>query len=167
MKGKEKENQRQNAVSSAKQEKEKHRQMCKELSGSSHEELCIAVIQSAYEAFPKNVSKDLATTIVTQMMQEMAPKDPMEAMLCAQIIGLDAQGMQYLARAESDGNWLCHTEAAINMGIKLLRLKNETIETLMRYRKKGEQRVVVQHINVNDDAKAIIGDINTTNERGG
>ena len=147
--------------------KEEEKQMFKELSGSSHQDLCASIIQSAHEAFPKNISKDLALSITIQAMQELAPQDPMEGMLCSQIVGLDAQGMQYLTRVESEGNWLCHTEAAVNMAIKLLRLKNETIETLMRYRRKGEQKVVVQHINVTDDAKAIIGDISTTNRGGG
>jgi hypothetical protein len=46
------------------------------------------------------------------------------------------------------------------------------IETLMKYRRKGEQRVVVQHVNVNDGGKAIVGlfqsgaQKNEENERG-
>ena len=80
-------------------------------------------------------------------------------MFASPITGLNAKGMRYLARAENDENWLCHTESSIKMAVKLLRLKNETIETLMRYRRKGEQKVIVQHIKVADDAKAIIGDI--------
>ena len=145
--------------------KEEEKQMFKELSGSQHQDLCASIIQSAQEAFPKSTSKGLALSISTQAMQEMAPQDLIEGMLCSQIISLNAQGMRYLARAESDGNLLCHTEAAVNMAIKLLRLKNETIEALTRYRRKGEQKVVVQHINVTDDARAIIGDLN--DNRGG
>ncbi len=44
-------------------------------------------------------------------------------------------------------------------GIKLLRLHNETTKAAARYRRKGEQKVVVQHVNVNDGGKAIIGNM--------
>lgn len=142
-------------------EEEKSSKIYKKICGLSHEESCMSMIQSTFEAFPKNVSVDMALSVTGQMLQDMAPADPIEGMLCSQIIGLNAQGMRYLARAESDENWICHTEAAVNMAVKLLRLKNETIEALTRYRRKGEQKVVVQHINVNDDAKAIIGDISS------
>ena len=32
-------------------------------------------------------------------------------------------------------------------------------EALARYRRKGEQKVVVQHVNVNDGGKAIVGNM--------
>jgi hypothetical protein len=43
--------------------------------------------------------------------------------------------------------------------MKLLRLHNETIEILDRYRRRGGQTVVVQHqhVQVNDGGRAIIG----------
>ena len=31
------------------------------------------------------------------------------------------------------------------------------VDTLTRYRRKGEQKVIVQHANVNDGGKAIVG----------
>lgn len=45
-----------------------------------------------------------------------------------------------------------HTKTAI----KLLRLHNETIEALCRYRRKGEQRVVVQHVNVVGNMECVL-----------
>jgi len=57
-----------------------------------------------------------------------------------------------------------------NLAIKLLRLHNETIETLGRYRRGGEQKVTVQHVNVNEGGKAIIGNVSgvgETNKNGG
>jgi len=129
--------------------------------------LCESILQLTSEAFPKNMSRDFALEVTYQTLDAIGPSDPIEAMLASQITSLNAQGMRYLARAESDENWLCHTESSIKMAVKLLRLKNETIETLMRYRKKGEQKIVVQHINVSDDARAIIGDIKTHNGGGG
>lgn len=140
--------------------KERQAQIIQKISGSPHEQLCESLLQLTSNAFPKNMSKESALEVTYQTLDSIAPSDPVEAMLASQITSLNAQGMRYLARAEQEGNWLFHTEAAIKMAVKLLRLKNETIETLIRYRKKGEQKVTVQHINVQDDAKAIIGDVN-------
>jgi hypothetical protein len=49
----------------------------------------------------------------------------------------------------------------LNRAIKLGRLYNETLEALNRYRRKGEQRVTVQHhhnqqVNVSDGGKAVV-----------
>ena len=55
-----------------------------------------------------------------------------------------------------------HIDDCMNRTAKLSRLYNETLETLMRYRRKGEQKVVVQHVQVNDGGKAIVtGDFQT------
>ena len=77
-------------------------------------------------------------------------------LLCAQLAVLHFQGMQCLGSAES-ADWHKHIEANLNYAVKLLRLQHETIETSMKYRRKGEQRVVVQHMNVNEGGKAIVG----------
>ena len=82
----------------------------------------------------------------------------LEAKLCAQCTALYAQGMQYLSRVEKS-DMMCQIEFNMKCAIKLLRLHNETTEALARYRRKGEQKVVVQHVNVNDGGKAIVGNM--------
>jgi hypothetical protein len=53
--------------------------------------------------------------------------------------------MARLSKLASSEN-VRNSEAQANIAIKLLRCHNETIEALSRYRRGGEQRVVVQHI---------------------
>lgn len=146
-------------ISKSTPDQSRNKKIYKKCTGIENEPLSISLLATTWEAFPKNFSKEDAGQIAVLAMHELSPRDALEGMLCSQIVALDAQGMRYLARAESDENWLCHTEAAVNMAIKLLRLKNETIEALTRYRRKGEQKVVVQHIQMNDQSKAIIGDV--------
>lgn len=119
----------------------------------------LSLVKSVYSSLPKHVKDNETPKIVIHSLIELGPKDPIEGLLCSQIMALDAQGMGQLAKAEIEGSLLCHTEAAVNLAVKLLRLKNETIETLMRYRRKGEQKVIVQHINMNDESKAIVGNL--------
>lgn len=132
----------------------------KKILGTEFEQLAYSTLLATIHAIPKNRQGECSNLErAMQAIHELAPKDHLESTLCAQITALDAQGMRQLSRAEAEGNNLILTEAAVNMAVKLLRLKNETIETLMRYRRNGEQKVVVQHINLNDSSKAIIGDI--------
>jgi len=53
---------------------------------------------------------------------------------------------------------MCHADHYGNKAIKLLRLHNETIEALNRYRRGGEQKVTVTHAVITD--KAIVNNFN-------
>ena len=82
--------------------------------------------------------------------------DPTERRLLAQAEELFNLGMDCLARSRS-ASLLCHTESFTSQATKLLRLHNETVEALARYRRRGEQKVVVQHVTVNGNGPAVVG----------
>ena len=65
--------------------------------------------------------------------------------------------MEYLGRTNNEGQTPQGIDTNVNRSTKLFRLYNETLETLMRYRRKGEQRGIVQHVNVENGGKAIVG----------
>lgn len=50
-----------------------------------------------------------------------------------------------------------------------MRVYNETIETLSRYRRGGEQRVIIQHqqVNLSGQAKAVVGNFHSEGGGGG
>ena len=52
---------------------------------------------------------------------------------------------------------MCQNDHWLKHAIKLLRLHNETVEALSRYRRKGERRVVVQHVTIEGGGQAIVG----------
>jgi hypothetical protein len=64
--------------------------------------------------------------------------------------------MSLLARTRGDMGDECKA-LYIKMATKLLRLENETIEVLTRYRNRGAQKYVVQHVNVEGGGRAIVG----------
>lgn len=96
--------------------------------------------------------------LMMQSLAETQPRDLNEARLCLQASTLYSQGMGYLKKA-NDSAMLCHSEFYMKSAIKLFRLHNETLEALTRYRRGGEQKVIVQHVNVNDGGQAIVGAI--------
>lgn len=129
-----------------------------QLTGTHDQDVAIEIIDRAVSAMPLTHRQDYNTNVIYQSLSDCEPKDAIEAKLCAQSTTLYAQGMQYLSRAEK-ADMLHQADFYMKSAIKLLRLHNETVEALSRYRRKGEQKVVVQHVNVNDGGKAIVGNV--------
>jgi len=129
-----------------------------ELTGTQDQDVALEIINRAVFAMPVTHKQDHNTNVIYQSLSDYEPKDAIEARLCAQSTTLYAQGMQYLSRAEK-ADMLHQADFYMKSAIKLLRLHNETVEALARYRRKGEQKVVVQHVNVNDGGKAIVGNM--------
>ena len=84
------------------------------------------------------------------------PKDELETMLAMQMVAVHMATMTFTRR-------LAHVETldqqnsaerALN---KLSRTFAMQLEALKRYRTGGEQKVVVQHVNVNEGGQAIVG----------
>lgn len=49
----------------------------------------------------------------------------------------------------------------LNGASKLLTRHHETLEALLKYRRKGEQRVHVEHVHVHGGGQAIVGNVTT------
>jgi hypothetical protein len=93
--------------------------------------------------------------LIIESLNEFEPADYFEAQLYTKAVALYDQGMNYLSCA-STSKLIDHIEKYQKWAVKLLRLHNETIETLTRYRRKGEQKFVVQHVNVSDGGQAVV-----------
>lgn len=136
----------------------------KKLTATTDSEIAAEIMCKGSNAMPNKSEFGRNTNIVLQSLADSEPKDATEARFCAQSTVLYSQGMQYLSRAEG-ADMLCHKEFYMKCAIKLLRLHNETIEALNKYRRGGEQRCVVLHVHVNDGGKAVVGGV--FNEGGG
>lgn len=129
----------------------------KKLTGAKDYELGLNILFKGVFAMP-GTDRTENTNVALQTLSDSMPKDVTEARLCMLEAALYAQGMQCFNRAERE-NMIPQREYYIKNAIKLLRLHNETIETLNKYRRGGEQRVVVQHVQVNDGGKAVVGGV--------
>jgi hypothetical protein len=84
----------------------------------------------------------------------IAPRDEAEAMLAAQMVGVHWVAMDLLRQVGATGNRILFNDAG-NLVVKLLRTYTAQLEVLKRYRSAGEQRVIVQHVNVTADQAAV------------
>lgn len=95
------------------------------------------------------------------------PQDEVEGMLVSRLIALHFQSMNFLSRTLYQDQTSEGIDLNVNRSTKLMRLYNETLETLMRYRRKGEQKVIVQHVSVNEGGKAVVNGQFLSNGDGG
>ena len=91
---------------------------------------------------------------------ETDPQDPTELMLATQMATIHNTVMRYSALAMKDEQTIELASFYVNSITKMMRTYTTQVEALSKYRTKGQQKITVQHVNVNDGGQAVIGDIN-------
>jgi len=90
----------------------------------------------------------------------MEPKDSIEAMMITQMIAVHEMTLLMSEKALITEQPNEFVEQNINRVTKLCRSYASLVEAFNKYRTKGQQKITVQHVNVNDGGQAVIGDIN-------
>jgi hypothetical protein len=88
----------------------------------------------------------------------IGPRDETEAMLAAQMVATHAAAMELLRRA-MQAQYRHNLQDAGNLAVKLLRTYAAQLEALQRYRGKGQQKVMVEHVHVHQGGQAIVGNV--------
>ncbi len=121
--------------------------------GTSDAELVSEIINHSTNAMGGH-SQEKKQNALIQYLADSQPQNTTEAKLYAQAHVLFSQGMLFIGYARNE-NMVCQQEHYLKNGFKFLRLHDETLQTLDRLRRK-EQRIVVQHVTVNDGGQAAI-----------
>jgi len=87
-------------------------------------------------------------------ISDIKPKDTIEAMLASQMLAIHNATMKSLSRANGLLSSRSYKEIelgskAFNVANKLARTYTTQMEALQRYRGKGQQKMVIEHVNVN------------------
>ena len=127
--------------------------------GTSSQEFMDGVLrQLANAVSPGKDADEEAINFALAVIAGIEPKDELETMLAMQMVAIHLATMTFTRR-------LAHVETldqqhgserALN---KLARTFAMQLEALKRYRTGGEQKVVVQHVNVNEGGQAIVGTV--------
>ena len=97
------------------------------------------------------------------IMAELQPTGALEALLSVQMIGVHRTAMRFIARATVPGQTAEGADLNVLRATRLMRLFTEQLEALSRLRgKSGQQRVVVEHVTVNQGGRAIVGAVSAT-----
>ena len=127
--------------------------------GTSSQEFMDGVLrQLANAVSPGKDSDEEAINFALAVIAGIEPKDELETMLAMQMVAIHLATMTFTRRlAHVETLDQQHgSEGALN---KLARTFAMQLEALKRYRTGGEQKVVVQHVNVNEGGQAIVGTV--------
>jgi hypothetical protein len=94
------------------------------------------------------------------ILSGIQPQDELEAMLAVQMIGVHNVAMETLQRAMLAGQTFEGKQVNVNQATKMLRTFAAQMEALKKYRTGGQQKMVVEHIHVNEGGQAIVGNVN-------
>lgn len=103
------------------------------------------VLSFAHQVLGKD---ECALNALVAAIAELKPRDPLERRLIAQALLVHHKAAQALVRA-SQTRWDDEREAQENRALKFMRLFSQQMATLQKYRRNGQQTVVVNHVVAN------------------
>lgn len=133
---------------------EEHRDRLLEATGCEDVRLAERLLCEVADALPEGQPTTSRLESAGSMLASLAPRNPLEGMLCVQMAAVHQVAMSLLASVDThDGG-----PAAV-AATRLLRTFSMQVEALARLRSPGvtEQRVIVQHVTVADGGQAVIG----------
>jgi hypothetical protein len=138
----------------------------KHIGGSSSDAANAIVFNQACKSLWTAHSDDETRTIqdqaVAATMAGIAPRDELEGMLAAQMIGIHSAAMEAMRRAMLAEQTFAGRQESLNQANKLSRTYTMLLDALNRHRGKGQQLVRVERVTVNEGGQAIVGVIGTS-----
>ena len=124
----------------------------KNISGVRGENLLAALLPDLVASFSDIADYQIRFNAALEALEALQPRDANELMICIQIIALHRKGMDFMTRSQGSDKYA-------SFATKLLRLHSEKVESLMKYRRKGQQVVHVEHVHINQRGQAVIGNL--------
>ncbi len=101
------------------------------------------------------------------IIHDIEPRDDIEAMLVSQMITTHMLSMSRASSANNNENNINIADKIINQMTKLNRSYLAQMDALNKHRGKGQQKMTVEHVHVNEGGQAIIGNVdNGKNQEG-
>lgn len=101
-----------------------------------------------------------------ELYESLEPADGAEGMLAMQMVGTHDAALECLKRAALPGQTFEGRDMALKHAHKLMSLYTQQLATLNKHRGKGQQKVTVEHVNVQAGGQAIVGNVEA-GQRGG
>jgi len=94
-------------------------------------------------------------------ISDLEPQDNVEAMLITQMVAIHDMTMDCSARALNHEQTFEGKELNINASTKLSRSFVNLLSALNKHRGKGQQKMTVEHVTVNEGGQAVVGNIDS------
>lgn len=116
------------------------------------------IIQTCLASSPDKKSSQKSMNASIAAMTEIGPRDAAEGLLITQMVAIHNQSMAMMRKVH-DLDRIEQIEKYLNLVTKLQRTFIAQMEALNKHRRKGQQKVIVEHVNVNEGGQAIVGSV--------
>jgi hypothetical protein len=148
--------------SKTKQEEGQFEQGLIEALGVADNDLQLHFLQQAIHSVrPTNESAvDGQMNTILALMHEINPRDGIESLLAIQMVNTHHLALEMMRKATLPQQTVDGVDRNVNRAAKLMRIFNSQLDTLQKLRGKGQQKITVEHVNVNEGGQAIVGEVN-------
>lgn len=95
------------------------------------------------------------------IIEALDPADSTQLLLAAQLASMHKLSQKLLSQAYNSQR-LDHIQIFINLAVKTSNVFNQQISVMQKLKCGGQQKVVIEHVSVNNGSQAVIGTINTS-----
>ncbi len=131
--------------------------------GTTDHDFCNGLLNQLLNASKQGEASEDGANFMLAVVKGIEPRDQIETMLAAQMAAVHMASMTF-ARRLAHVETIPQQDSAQNAFNKLTRTFAAQVEALKRYRSGGEQKMVVQHVNVAEGGQAIVGNVNAPAE---
>mgnify|MGYP000686272952 CR=1 FL=1 len=96
---------------------------------------------------------------IMPLLLDIAPQDALEGMLAVQMVATHNLALEMTKRALINEQTVDGVNYNVNRITKLMNTFKSQVETLQKYRNKGQQTIQVQHVTVNEGGQAVVGNV--------
>ncbi len=134
--------------------------------GTKGSEAAYLLMQQVVFLDSKNGENPVKANQMMNLIYGIEPKDEVEGMLASQMVAIHDLVMDCVARANLPEQTFEGRQLNLNSAIKLSRSYVGLVDALNKHRGKGQQKMTVEHVHVNEGGQAIIGNVDNQNKGG-
>lgn len=135
-----------------------------EISGIPNEGFATKLVNELYGSFffhqgaaHDHVIQQVNTAV--DFVKSFKPQDAVEAQLLVQMASAHNVAMESLRRANIADQTFAGRDMGLKYAAKFMNLYMEQMRCLNKHRGKGDQKVIIEHINIESGAQAIVGHV--------
>lgn len=118
--------------------------------------MMLQVVNCDPEATQEKLDKSLNS--ISPLLAAIAPKDELEGMLAIQMVGIHNMAMTMMHKAMQTERVNIQNMSS-NLATKLTRTFIAQMDALNKHRGKGQQKMTVEHVHINEGGQAIVGTV--------
>ena len=122
--------------------------------------ILLAITNTLLNAEDNFEKKNVKGNQILSVMTELNPWDGYEGMLISQMLVSYDRAMHCFRMADNNKSSAEMYFSLQNQGVKLMRLYTQQLEALDKHRRKGNQKMIVEHVHVHKGGQAIVGNVN-------